>query len=448
MSEIGIDVLIIALLILANGVFAMSEMAVVTARKSRLQEWASRGNTRAKTALQLANTPSNSLLTIQIGITLIVILAGVLGGSMLADQVAVYIAFFPVFKPYSRAIALALVVLGITYFTLVIGQLVPKRLAAHYPETVATIVATPLRWLWRISSPLIRLLSISTDTVCYFFGKQQAQETSVTEEEIKTLVQQGTEAGVFEESEQEMMEAVLRLGDKTARSLITPRTKIAWIDLGDSIEQIREKIIQSGHSRFPVATETLDNVTGIVQAKDLLAMSLAGRPLDLKALIQQPLFVPRTISVLALLESFKQSGKHIALVVDEYGGIEGLLTHHDILEAIAGDMPLSARPNDPKAVQRHDGSWILDGMLSVDEFREIFHLERLPGEKKDAYQTLGGFVFTQMGRVPSVAESFEWNDLRFEVVDMDGKRIDKVLVNSVQKKEAEFAVKSELVHRD
>ena len=305
MSEIGIDVLIIALLILANGVFAMSEMAVVTARKSRLQDWASKGNTRAKTALELANNPSHCLLTVQIGITLIVIVAGALAGSMLADPVAVYIALVPVFEPYSRAIALALVVVGITYFTLVIGQLVPKRLAAHYPETVATVVATPLGWLSKISSPLIRLLSISTDTVCYLFGKQQAQEVSVTEEEIKTLVQQGTEAGVFEESEQEMMEAVLRLGDKTARSLITPRTKIAWIDLGDSIEQIREKIIQSGHSRFPVATETLDNVTGIVQAKDLLAMSLAGRPLDLKALIQQPLFVPRTISVLALLESFK-----------------------------------------------------------------------------------------------------------------------------------------------
>lgn len=449
MSEIEIDVLIIALLILANGVFAMSEMAVVTARKSRLQDWASKGNTRAKTALELANTPSRFLLAMQIGITSVVILAGALGGRTLADQVAVYIAFLPVFEPYSRAIALVLVVLGITYFSLVIGELVPKRLAARYPETVATVVAFPLRWLSKISSPMVRLLSISTDAVCYlFFGKQQAQEASVTEEEIKTLVQQGTEAGVFEESEQDMMEAVLRLGDKTARSLITPRTKIAWIDLGDSIEQIREKIVQSGHSRFPVATETLDNVTGIVQAKDLLAMSLAGKPLDLKALIQQPLFVPRTIFVLALLESFKKSGKHIALVVDEYGGIEGLLTHHDILEAIAGDMPLGAKPNDPKAVQRHDGSWLLDGMLSVDEFREIFHLESLPGEKKDAYQTLGGFVFTQMGRVPSVAESFEWNDLRFEVVDMDGKRIDKVLVTSVEKKAAEPAVKSELVHRD
>jgi len=448
MSEIAIDVLLIALLILANGVFAMSEAAIVMARKSRLQDWATKGNAKAKAALELANTPNRFLLAVQIVITLVVILAGAFAGRTLADRVAEYIAALPVFEPYSQAIALALVVLGITYFSLVIGELVPKRLAARYPETVAIIVAIPLRWFSKISSPMVRLLSISTDAVCYLFGKHQAQAASVTEEEIKTLVQQGTEAGVFEESEQDMMEAVLRLGDKTARSLITPRTKIAWIDLGDSVDQIREKIIQSGHSRFPVATETLDNVTGIVQAKDLLAMSLAGKALDLKALIQQPLFVPRTISVLVLLESFKKSGKHIALVVDEYGGIEGLVTHHDILEAIAGDMPFGTKTSDPKVVQRHDGSWLLDGMLTIEEFKEIFHVESLPGEKRDAYQTLGGFLFTQMGRVPSVAESFEWNDLRFEVVDMDGKRIDKVLVTSVEKEETEPAVKSELVHGD
>ena len=448
MSEIGMDVLIISLLILANGVFALSEMAVVTARKSRLQEWASKGNTKAKAALELVNTPNRLLLAVQIGITLVGILAGTFGTRTFAEPLSATIASITAIEPYSRPIALGLVVLGITYLVLVMGELVPKRLAMHYSDGIATVLAFPLRWFSRILSPLVYLLTISTDVVCRLFGKTQAQAPSVTEEEIKTLVQQGTAAGVFEESEQDMVEAVLRLGDKTAHSLITPRTKIAWIDLGDSVEQIREKILQSGHSRFPVATETLDNVTGIVQAKDLLAMSLAGKPLDLKVLMQQPLFVPRTISVLALLESFKKSGNHIALVVDEYGGIEGLLTHHDILEAIAGDIPFGATPNDPKAVQRHDGSWLLDGMLSVDEFKEIFHLENLPGEKKDAYQTLGGFIFTQMGRVPTVAESFEWNDLRFEVVDMDGKRIDKVLVAAVQKKATESAVKSELVHRE
>jgi putative hemolysin len=214
---------------------------------------------------------------------------------------------------------------------------------------------------------------------------------------------------------------------------MTPRTQIVWLDINDSIEENRQKLAESGHSRFPVSSADLDHVMGIVQAKDLLAHSLAGRPLNIQGLLQQPLFVPRSVSALQVLESFKQSGKHIALVVDEYGGIEGLLTHHDILEAIAGDIPFSEKHADPKAVQRQDGSWLLDGMLPVEEFKEIFHLESLPGEKKDAYQTLGGFVFTQMGRIPSVAERFEWGGLRFEIVDMDGKRIDKVLVTSAQK---------------
>ena len=432
MSEVGIDILVVLLLVLANGVFALSEVAVVTARKSRLQEWGGKGNRRAKAALELANAPNRFLPAIQIGITLVGILAGAFAARTLAHQVAPLIASIPPIKPYSQSIALGLVLLAITYFLLVIGELVPKRLALRYPETIATVVAVPLSWFSKLSSPITHLLSISTDAVCRLFGKAEAQEPPVTEEEIKTLVQRGTEAGVFEESEQDMVEAVLRLGDQTARSLMTPRTQIAWLDLENGIDQIHEKIIKSGYSRFPVGTESLDNVTGIVQAKDLLAANLAGRPMDLKALVQQPLFVPRTISALALLESFRSSGQHIALVVDEYGGIEGLLTHHDILEAIAGDMPFGANPSDPKAVQRHDGSWLLDGMLSVDEFKEIFHVESLPGEKRDAYQTLGGFIFTQMGRVPAVADHFEWHDLRFEVVDMDGKRIDKVLVTTVQ----------------
>jgi putative hemolysin len=447
MSEIAIDILIISLLILANGVFAMSEMAVVTARKSRLQDRASKGSTKAKTALELANAPNRFLLAVQIGITFVGILAGVFAATTLASQVAKVTGSISAIEPYARPIALGLVVLVVAYFLLVMGELLPKRLAMRYPETIATVVANPLRWFSKILSPLVHLMTISTDMVARLFGKADAQEPPITEEEIKTLVQQGTEAGVFEESEQDMVEAVLRLGDKTARSLMTPRTQIVWLDLENGIDQIHERIIESGYSRFPVGTESLDNVTGIVQAKDMLTANLAGRPMDLKALVQQPLFVPRTISALALLESFRSSGQHIALVVDEYGGIEGLLTHHDILEAIAGDMPFGAKSGDPKAVQRHDGSWLLDGMLSVDEFKEIFHVESLPGEKRDAYQTLGGFIFTQMGRVPSVAEHFEWNDLRFEVVDMDGKRIDKVLVTSVEKKETDPAVESAIVQR-
>jgi putative hemolysin len=353
----------------------------------------------------------------------------------------------PIIGPYHKEIGLAFVVLIITYLSLVLGELVPKRLALRHPERIATVVAVPLRWFTKLFSPMVHLLGYSTDAVFWLFGKHHVTEPPVTEEEIKTLVQQGTDAGVFEESEQDMVEAVLRLGDKSARWLMTPRTQIAWLDLEFTGEQIRQKIISSGHSCFPVGSGSLDKVTGVVLAKNLLAHNLAGNSLDLPSLMQQPLFVPRTLSALEVLDSFKKSGKHVALVVDEYGGIEGLLTHHDILEAITGDIPFGGTGHDPKAVQRHDGSWLLDGMLSVDEFKEIFHVASLPGEKRDAYQTLGGFVFTQMGRIPVVSDSFEWNGLRIEVVDMDGKRIDKVLVSSLAK-EDESCRDETLLERD
>ena len=428
MSEIGGEILIIFLLIVANGVFALSEMAVITARKSRLQDWIKKGNRRAKVALELALAPNRFLSAVQVGITLVGILAGAFAGRSVAQWLAGHIVAMPIIGPYHQELGLGLVVVIITYFSLVIGELVPKRLALRHPEAIATYVALPLRLFTKMASPIVHLLGFSTDSVCRLFGQQTGSEPPVTEEEIKTLVQQGTDAGVFEESEQDMVEAVLRLGDKTARSLMTPRTQIAWLDVEDRPERIREKIISSGYSRFPVASGSLDKVDGVVHAKELLVRSLAGSPLTLKSLMQQPLFVPRTVTVLEVLESFKKSGQHIALVVDEYGGIEGLLTHHDILEAIAGDIPFDGKPTDPKAVQRHDGSWLLDGMLSVDEFKEILQLEGLPGEKRDAYQTIGGFVYTRMGRIPSVSDAFEWNGWRIEVVDMDGKRIDKVLV--------------------
>jgi putative hemolysin len=260
------------------------------------------------------------------------------------------------------------------------------------------------------------------------------EEPPVTEEEVKILIEKGTAAGVFEASEQDMIEAVIALGDRSVRHLMTPRNQIVWFDLNDSIEEMQRKISESGHSRFPVCTGSLDNVIGVAQAKDLLVAALAGKGIELNALIRQPAFVPRTMTALQVLDHIKRSGSHLVLVVDEYGEIDGLLTHHDVLEAIAGEMPLGETPVQSKAVQRPDGSWLLDGMLAVDEFKEIFHLETLPGEKKDAYQTLGGFIFTQMGRVPSVSDYFEWNNLRFEVVDMDGKRIDKVLVSSIEPK--------------
>ncbi len=430
MSDIGLEIFIVSLLILANGVFAMSEMAVVTARKSRLQDWARKGSARAKVALELASAPNRVLSAVQVGITLIGILTGAFGGRTIADWLTRRLQSIPMLEPYSEAVGLALVVMTITYLSLVFGELVPKRLALRHPEGIATLVAIPLKIFAMISAPVVHLLTISSDAVFRLFGKHAVQEPPVTEEEINILVQQGTKAGVFEESEQDMVEAVFTLGDRSARSLMTPRTQIVWIDLNDPMDEIRRRIAESGHSRLPVARESLDQVIGVVQAKDVLAEVLKDKPLNLESVLQQPLFVPRTVSALQVLESFKQSAKHIALVVDEYGGIEGLLTHHDILEAIAGEIPFSEKQVEPKAVQREDGSWLLDGMLPIEEFKEIFNLDSLPGENRDAYQTLGGFVFTRLGRVPTVGDRFDWGTLRFEIVDMDGKRIDKVLVSA------------------
>lgn len=422
------EILIILLLIIARGILAMSETALVKASKSQLLDWANKGDTKARAALELADAPRQFLSAIQVGVTILVILAGAYGARTVSKRLAAYLGSFPALEPYSQVVALGVVVIAIAYLFLLMGELVPKRFALSDPERIAAAVAGPIRVFCAIAAPAASLLTSSIVGLFRLFGKALEQHPPVTEEEIRALVQKGTEAGVFEESEQEMVEAVFRLGDQSVRGLMTPRNQIIWFDLSDSPEEIRTKLTESGHSRFPVSTENLDNVVGVTQAKDLLAGLLTGQPINLKASVQQPLFVPRSMSALSVLESFKQSGQHIALVVDEYGGIEGLLTHHDILKAIAAEIPSGGKAAQPKAVKRDDGSWLLDGMLSVDEFKEIFNLESLPGEKRDAYQTLGGFIFTQMGRVPSESDTFEWGELRFEIVDMDGKRIDKVLV--------------------
>jgi putative hemolysin len=408
----------------------MAEIAIVTARKSRLQELANKGASRARTALSLASNPNAFLSTVQIGITLVGILAGAFGGRALTEWLATQLQAIKAIEGYSHSIALGMVVVSITYFSVIIGELVPKRLALGHPEAIAMFMAPVMRMLLRIGSPVVHLFTYSSDLVLRLFGKRLDDQTLVTEDEITILLRQGTQAGVFEESEQEMVEAVFELGEKSARGLMTPRTQIVWLDVKDTVDQLRDKVSGSGHSRFPVCDGSLDNVLGIAQTKDLLSAFLSSKSCDLMTIMQPADFVPRSMTALQLLEHIKKSGSHIVLVVDEYGGIEGLLTHHDILEAIAGDMPLGTKPSEPKAVQRKDGSWLLDGMLAIDDFKELFQIETLPGEKKDSFQTLGGFLFTQMGRVPAVADTFEWSGLRFEIVDMDGKRIDKVLVST------------------
>lgn len=425
MSDIGSEIVIILILIVLNGAFAMSEIAIVSSRKARLQQKANEGDEQARIALELANNPSNLLSTAQVGITLVGILAGAVGGATIAEHLAEQMVPIPILAPYRETIGLAAVALVITYFSIVLGELVPKRLAIHNPERIASLVARPMLVLSKILSPVVRFLSLSTDFILRASGARPSTEPPVTEEEIQVLLDQGTQAGVFEEAEQDMVAGVFRLNDRRVYSLMTPRTEIVWLDVRDTPEEILAKMTEGPYSRFPVCQGSLDNVLGIVKARELLTRSLAGQPIQLKECLAPALFIPETTFASRALEVFKENNKKLVLVIDEFGGVTGLLTINDVLEEIVGDI----ETGEPQATQRQDGSWLLDGMLDIDEFKELFHLSSLPNEED--YETLGGFVMTFLGRIPHTADQFEWQGLRFEVVDMDGRRVDKVLVTTL-----------------
>lgn len=435
MNNLVLEILIVLLLIIANGVLAMSEIAIVSARKARLQQLADAGNARSRAALELANNPSRFLATVQIGITLVGILAGAFGGATLAEEMASHLNEIPFLAPHGETIAFTIVVIGIAYFSLVLGELVPKRLALNNAVRIASAVAASMRALSTIATPIVWLLSVSTDCVIRLMGIKPSTEPSITPEEIEVLIKQGTESGVFEASEQDMIESVLRLDDRRASSFMTPRTHIDWLDVEDSPEEIRRKVANSQQLFFPVARNSLDNVVGIVQAKGLLDQCLAGRPPDLGALLQPPLFVPERLSALRVLELFKHKGAHIALIIDEYGGIEGLVTHNNILEGIAGYVSSTSELAVPQAMRRADGSWLVDGLLQIAELEELLDIEGLAAEERIQYQTVGGFVIAHVGSIPTAGQYFEWRGLRFEVVDMDGRRVDKVLVTPSQAEE-------------
>jgi putative hemolysin len=428
MPSVVFEALVIFLLIMMNGIFAMSEFAVVSARKTRLQQWAEEGDTKARAALELANDPNQFLSTIQIGITLVGILAGTFGGATIAKELASWLDKIHGLARYSHPLSLGIVVLVITYLSLIIGEIVPKRLALNSPERIAAVIAIPMRALSRLAYPAVHFLGFSTELVLRVLGIRPSTEPPVTAEEIRALLEQGTQAGMFEEAEQEMVDRVFRLGDRRVSAVMTPRTEIVWLDRDAPPEEIRRRLAESSHSRLLVADGSLDNILGVVHAKDLLVQCLGERPVDLTRTLQQPLYVPETMPALQVLELFKQSRIHIALAVDEYGGIQGLVTPNDILEAIVGDLPVAGEAAEPLAVRREDGSWLLDGMLPVDEFKELLHLGPLPGEDQGVYQTLAGFVIMQLGRIPAPADHFAWEGLKIEVVDMDGNRVDKVLV--------------------
>jgi putative hemolysin len=429
MGGFGWEITAILILILANGVFALAEIALVSARKHRLQQQADEGNHGAAVALKLANTPTELLSTVQVGMTLIGTLAGAFGGAIVAEKLAEQLNAIPHIAPHGKSAAIAIVVLVITILTIILGELVPKRLALTNPEMFAAAMAPLLKTISSLVFPAIRFLSWSTDQVLKLLPEPRSDEKDTTEEEIKVLIEQGTEAGTFEETEQEMMEGVFQLGDRWVVDLMTPGSKIIWLDIDEDPETIRRIVLTNTYSRFPIAKDDLDHVLGIVHAKDLLGQCMMGKPLDLKSCMKPFTGMPEMITALQALETFRKNGTHIALVVNEYGGTEGLITLHDIVESIVGDLPTGNERNEPPATKREDGSWLVDGAIPIFEFTELTGIGDLPGEEENAYTTLGGLVLMQLGRIPSPAEHFELGGWRYEVVDMDGNRIDKVLVS-------------------
>ncbi len=428
MSTMLTEALIILFLILANGLFSMSEFAIISAGRVRLEKSAHSGDRGAQGAIRLIDDLDRFLYVNQVGVTLVGILAGAIGGATAARSLSQWIATVPALQPFAPTIALVLVALVITYLTLILGELVPKRVALSNPERIASLVSRPMRSVAWLFQPVVWLLSRSTELMLRFFGVSAEDRPPITEDEIRALLQQGTDAGVIEEVEQDMVESVFLLNDRPASALMTPRHEVVWLDLDDSAGELKDKIVEAPFSRFLVARESLDDVLGEVKAKDLLVWAWEGEDLDLRRIMRKPLYVPEIMPALNVLEEFRASGTQLAVVIDEYGSVEGIVTLTDILEAIVGDIPAPDQPEEPQAIQRDDGTWLADGMLTTDEFRRAFCLGDLPGEDQGLYQTLAGFVVMQLGKVPSVTDSFEWEGMRFEVMDMDGPRVDKLLV--------------------
>jgi len=406
----------------------MSEIAVVAARKVRLQQRAEEGDDRAKRALELAHDPNRFLSTVQFGITMVGVLAGAYGGVTIAEKLAVPIREFPQLAPYSEGLALAIVVGGITVMSLIFGELVPKRIGLNNPEAIASWVARPMMLLAKVGGPVVHILTALTNLIMRLFGIKGEAEPNLTEDEIKALISQGAETGAVGATEENIVQRVFQLGDQRVAAIMTPRPDIEWIDVDAGEEELREFLASHAHTMFVVCHGGLDEVLGIVRSADLLPLAFKGVRIDLRSLTREALFVPDSMPAVQLLESFRSSHKHVALVMDEYGAVEGLVTVTDLLTAIVGDLPVDASEAQGAFVSRADGSWLVDGSAAMEEVTTHFGMDNLPEEEAGAYHTIGGFVMARLGRVPKTADAFEWGGMRFEVIDMDGRRIDKVLV--------------------
>jgi putative hemolysin len=435
MGGVGTEIVVVLVLLLANGVFAMSEISIVAARKVRLQQRADDGDRMAKAALALANAPTQFLSTVQIGISLVGVLAGAYGGATIAESLQRWLAQFPRIAPYAEGLALGLVVAVITYLSLIVGELVPKRIGLNHPETIASWVAIPMMGLARIGSPLVSLLTGSTNLVLRVFGIKGQVDPHLTEDEIRAVISQGAESGALEETEESLVQRVFRVGDQRIAAIMTPRLDIEWVDVAASGDELREFLSGHSHGQFVVCSGSLDNVLGTVRAADLLSTAMKDAPIALKSLIQEPLFVPDSMGIFKLLEALKASHRHMAIVLDEFGAVEGLVTVTDLLEAFVGSLPTDAG-EERAIVVRPDGSWLVDGATTIDDVVSDLGLDELPEDEAGAYHTLGGFVMARLGRIPRTADRFEWGGMRFEVIDMDGRRIDKVLVQRLAATEA------------
>lgn len=428
MQDILPELALLFVLLLANGFFAMSELAVVSARKTRLRELAEDGDAAAARALAVAEEPTRFLSTVQVGITLVGTFTGAIGGAALSDDLAPLLAELPLVGAYAKPAAFVLVGLALTLASVVIGELVPKRVALANPEGIARRVAGPISKLSTLAHPVVVALTSITEGILKLFGLGKVQEQSVSEGEINDLVQQGLKTGAFNPTETEMVAGVLALDQLAVTSIMTPRPKMVFLNLDDAEEINWRKIVASGHSRYPVYQATRDQIVGVVTVKAIWANSAFGLPATLKSVMSPPLIVPESMTVIHLIEQFRKTGQHLALVTDEFGAIQGLVTMIDVMEAIAGDMPEKGRRHAPEARKRDDGSWLIDATLLVPEFKELLGLDELPHEDTAEFRTAGGFVMTFFGRIPRAGDHFDHAGWRFEVVDMDRHRIDKLLV--------------------
>ena len=423
-----LELLIILLLVLLNGVFSMSEIALVSSRKSRLEAAAKNGDSSAKAALHLANSPTRFLSTVQIGITLIGLLTGMYSGDNITSDFEKYIATIPFLTPYAHSLAVGTVLVFITYLSLVLGELVPKRIGMANPEAISKFMATPMNLLSKATAPFIALLGFSSDLIIKVLNIKQS-ENSVTEEEIKSLIQEGTSGGVFEEIEQEIVHNVFQLGDRKVTSLMTNRQEIVWLDLEDSVEENKAKIFDARHSIYPVCRGTVDDVVGLVYVKDLIATDIEAQLANLNAVVKDPVYLPESNRAYQALAKFKEQRVYFGIIVDEYGGLLGVLTMHDIMDALVGDISEDIEEAS-EVIRRDDGSFLIDAQLPFDDFIQYFNLNIQEAERREfvGFNTLGGFVLHILENIPSTGDKFKWKHFEFEVIDMDRSRIDKLLV--------------------